>query len=39
MFRRVLRSCSEIRRYVKTEATKYFLVNTSDIRPGLMSIQ
>jgi Glycosyl hydrolase family 115 len=33
------RSYSEISRYVKADATKYFLVNTSDIRPVLMSIR
>lgn len=33
------RSYSEIARYAKAGATKYFLVNTSDIRPVLMSIR
>lgn len=33
------RSYSEIGRYVKAGATKYFLVNTSDIRPVTMSIR
>lgn len=33
------RSYSEIARYVKAGATKHFLVNTSDIRPVLMSIR
>jgi hypothetical protein len=35
----VERSFSEIRRYIDAGATKYFLVNTSDIRPVLMSIR
>src|SRR5215469_12230824 len=33
------RSFSEIGRYLKTGATEYFLVNTSDIRPVTMSIR
>jgi hypothetical protein len=33
------RSFSEIGRYIKARATKYFLVNTSDIRPVPMSIR
>lgn len=33
------RSYSEIGRYVKAGATKYFLMNTSDIRPVTMSIR
>jgi len=33
------RSFSEINRYIKAGATNYFLVNTSDIRPVLMSIR
>jgi glycosyl hydrolase family 115 (putative glucuronidase) len=33
------RSYSEIARYVKAGATKYFLVNTSDIRPVPMSVR
>lgn len=33
------RSFSEISRYAKAGATKYFLVNTSDIRPVTMSIR
>jgi hypothetical protein len=33
------RSFSELGRYVKAGATKYFLVNTSDIRPVVMSIR
>lgn len=35
----VERSFSEIVRYVKADATNYFLVNTSDIRPVSMSIR
>jgi hypothetical protein len=35
----VERSFSEIGRYIKAGATKYFLVNTSDIRPVSMSIR
>ena len=35
----VERSFSEISRYEKARATKYFLVNTSDIRPVSMSIR
>jgi len=35
----VERSFSEISRYIKAGATKYFLVNTSDIRPVPMSIR
>lgn len=35
----VERSYSEIGRYVKAGATRYFLVNTSDIRPVTMSIR
>jgi len=35
----VTRSFSEIGRYQKTGATRYFLVNTSDIRPVTMSIR
>ena len=33
------RSFSEIGRYIKTGATHYYLVNTSDIRPVTMSIR
>jgi hypothetical protein len=35
----VERSFSELGRYVKAGATEYFLVNTSDIRPVVMSIR
>lgn len=35
----VERSFSEIGRYIKAGATRYFLVNTSDIRPVTMSIR
>ncbi len=33
------RSFSELGRYIKADATQYFLVNTSDIRPVTMSIR
>lgn len=33
----IARSFSEINRYIRAGATKYFLVNTSDIRPVTMS--
>ncbi len=35
----VERSFSEMNRYIKVGATKYFLVNTSDIRPVTMSVR
>src|SRR5207249_7134956 len=35
----VERTFSEISRYTKAGATRYFLVNTSDIRPVTMSIR